>query len=75
MKAAAARFWYRHLQHIATIIDGLNTDGDPMYQAGNEGIRMIAREMCAHTEDITDTQSMQPVTVKVFTVGEGDCGS
>lgn len=61
MKAAAARFWYRHLEHIAAIIDALNIDGDPMYQAGNEGIRRIAREMSAYTEDKTATAEMPAV--------------
>jgi hypothetical protein len=56
MKAAVARYWYRHLAHIAALIEALNTDGDPMYSIGNEAISKIAQEMMAHTEDITATQ-------------------
>lgn len=56
MKAAVARYWYRHLVHIAALIETLNTDGDPMYSTGNEAIQRIAQEMMAYTEDITATQ-------------------
>lgn len=58
MKAAVARYWYRHLVHIAALIEALNVDGDAMYTVGNEGIRRIAMEMLAHTEDVTDTELM-----------------
>lgn len=64
MKAAVARYWYRHLEHIAALIDALNVDGDPMYQAGNEGIRRIAREMSAYTEDKTATQETPVVDME-----------
>lgn len=73
MKATAARFWYKHVLWLAALLDGLNTDGDATYALGNEGIRRIAREMSAYTEDITDTQKIVPV--KVVAVGELDCGS
>lgn len=56
MKAAVARYWYKHLLHIAALIEALNTDGDPMYSVGNEAISKIAHEMMAYTEDITATQ-------------------
>ncbi len=64
MNAATARYWYRHLQHIVGILDGLNTDGDKMYTAGNEGIRRIAQEMTAHTEDKTATAEMPAVELE-----------
>lgn len=58
MKAAIARFYYRHLQSVADMLDRMNADNDPMYTAGNEGIRRIAQEMSAYTEDKTATQEM-----------------
>lgn len=61
MKAAIARYWYRHMLHIAALIEAFNTEGDAMYTMGNEGIRRIAQEMMAYTEDKTATQEMEAV--------------
>lgn len=63
MKAAIARYWYRHLVQIAALIEAFNTEGDPMYSIGNEAITKIAREMMAYTEDKTATDEIPAVVL------------
>jgi hypothetical protein len=64
MKAAVARYYYRHIAHIAALIEAMNVangGGDAMYSAGNEAISKIAQEMISHCEDITATDEFPPV--------------
>lgn len=64
MKAAVARYYYRHIAHIAALIEAMNvanSGGDAMYSAGNEAISKIAHEMIAHCEDITRTDEIPAV--------------
>lgn len=64
MKAAVARYYFRHIAHIAALIEAMNVadgGGDAMYSAGNEAISKIAQEMMAHCEEITDTQEIPAV--------------